>query len=223
VTTGRAPQPRRPGWPGRASSGGEGHRYAWPGAQHRHGTGMHRHRRGRLLPASALCRRSKITSPFGLGIMPDHAGDRGTVSSVLEPHDHRHIGHERAFTLPSENAARQISLFGAMWSWPSWRPSSSSLAALRRPDPGSPGTWRPTRPGCGRCGRGMTARIRRERSVRKNATTVAPRARCVRCLGLPHLPRAGGPARSGAGPEGWCPRRAGCAARSGRRAPRPGP
>ncbi len=30
-------------------------------------------------------------------IMPDHAGDRGAEFWVLEPHDHLHINHERAF------------------------------------------------------------------------------------------------------------------------------
>ena len=31
-------------------------------------------------------------------IMPDHAGDRGAVSLVLEPHDHLHISQIRAFS-----------------------------------------------------------------------------------------------------------------------------
>jgi hypothetical protein len=36
-----------------------------------------------------------ITSPSGPGMMPDHAGDPGTVCSVLAPHDHLHISHDR--------------------------------------------------------------------------------------------------------------------------------
>jgi hypothetical protein len=36
--------------------------------------------------------------PFGLGIMPDHAGDRGVVLSVLAPPDHLHIKHDRALS-----------------------------------------------------------------------------------------------------------------------------
>jgi hypothetical protein len=41
-------------------------------------------------------------------IMPVHAGDRGTVPSVLEPHDHLHISQERMFVsrwLVSQDAA----------------------------------------------------------------------------------------------------------------------
>jgi hypothetical protein len=34
-------------------------------------------------------------------IMPDHAGDRGTVSSVLAPHDHLHISQIRTLRGPA--------------------------------------------------------------------------------------------------------------------------
>jgi hypothetical protein len=33
-------------------------------------------------------------------IVPDHAGDRGAVSTVLAPHDHLHINPDRAFARP---------------------------------------------------------------------------------------------------------------------------
>jgi hypothetical protein len=47
---------------------------------------------GRLV--SGIMPATEITSPSRPGMMPDHAGDPGTVRSVLAPHDHPHISHD---------------------------------------------------------------------------------------------------------------------------------
>jgi hypothetical protein len=47
---------------------------------------------GRLV--SGIMPATEITSPSRPGMMPDHAGDPGTVCSVLAPHDHLHISHD---------------------------------------------------------------------------------------------------------------------------------
>jgi hypothetical protein len=44
---------------------------------------------GRLV--SGIMPATEITSPSRPGMMPDRAGDPGTVCSVLAPHDHLHI------------------------------------------------------------------------------------------------------------------------------------
>jgi hypothetical protein len=37
---------------------------------------------------------TEITSPSRPSMMPDHAGDPGTVCSVLALHDHLHLSHD---------------------------------------------------------------------------------------------------------------------------------
>jgi hypothetical protein len=48
---------------------------------------------GRLV--SGIMSATGITSPSGPGMMPDHPGDPGTVCSILAPHDHLRISHDR--------------------------------------------------------------------------------------------------------------------------------
>ena len=68
-----------------------------PGSPHRHSPGIWDGQR--QLPAAGRLVRGIMPaagdhSALGPGMTPGHAGDTGTVPSVLAPHDHLHIGDD---------------------------------------------------------------------------------------------------------------------------------